>query len=219
MQNVDQSNETFDRALEECEKFKNALVTELGGMPIASERSRLASLFLCIALDHFRSITHLLDDGRYVASAFALVRPVAEACFRSVWVAQFASDDEIKAKLKNEKSEYPSMKKVSHLIVKRFGTEDQFTKTIAEDYDVLCGYVHTGLRQLKSKATASRTKEFPYKKALAMLSTSAFYLWLGAFQFAMSIHKGEALLRIDKAHNELSKGIDALIEIPTIWVN
>ena len=42
MQKLDQANETFDRALEECEKFKNALVTELGGMPIASERSRLA---------------------------------------------------------------------------------------------------------------------------------------------------------------------------------
>ena len=52
-----------------------------------------------------------------------------------------------------------------------------------------------------------------------MLSASAFYLWLGACQLAMSIHKGEAVLRIDKAHNKLSKAIDTLIEVPTFWVN
>jgi hypothetical protein len=52
-----------------------------------------------------------------------------------------------------------------------------------------------------------------------MLSASAFYLWIGAYQFAMSVHNGEAALRIDYAHNTLSKEIETLIEVPTFWVN
>jgi hypothetical protein len=218
MKDADQANEMFDRALEECERFKGVIVTELGRMPIASERSRLASLFFCTALDHFRSITHLLDDGRYVVSAFALVRPVADASFRSVWISQFASDDEIRAGFEKNK-DYRSLKRIALLMKKRFGLEDQFIDMIADEFDLLSGYVHTGVRQLKSRATASRTKEFPYRKAIAMLSASAFYLWLGACQFATSLQKGEAALRIDNAHNKFCEAIEAILQGPKVWIN
>jgi len=220
MDDTQLSNESFDSAMQECEKFEAVIIDELGKLPIASERSQLAILFLSIALDHFRAIMHLLDDGRYTGSAFALARPITDAVFRAIWVAPLATDDEIRARLTNEKAEYPSPKKVSYLMKLKFNLDnDVFSETVKDDYGVLCGYVHTGLRQLKGKAAISRTKSFPYKNALTMLMRSSTYLWLGSCYFATSIRKAETAVRIDKAHDYLCEKIGYPIADTPRWVN
>jgi hypothetical protein len=198
----------FDVAIKECETFKDLVVLELGSLTIDSKRKRLAILFLAIALDHFRAIIHLLDDGRYVTSAFALVRPLMDAAFRSIWIAHIATDDEILEAESNTEAKYPNPRKVCQLMQIKFGDEtDELVHTISKDWKRLSGYVHTGLPQLTTKLSAGSSATFPGGRALTMLLRSSAHLCYGVSFFATSIPNVEMAQRIDKAHDLLFEKI------------
>jgi hypothetical protein len=211
----------LDTALRECSEFERLVGMELLNIPMDSTRQRLAFLFILIARDHFKAIIHLLDDGEFRHSAFALVRPVADASFRAIWLAHFATDDEVAFAAANQNAEYPSPKKVASLMKHKFGwSDDDLADTLKVDWAMLCGYVHTGLKQLNGRIKAGI--RFPYGEALTMLMRSATYLWFGACYVATGAKKADVALRIDAANDKLFQvvGTTALSEkVARPWVN
>jgi hypothetical protein len=211
----------LDTAISECGEFERLVSMELLNLPMDTTRRRLAFLFILIARDHFKAIIHLLDDGEFRHSAFALVRPVADASFRAIWLAHFASDDEVALAASNQDAEYPNPKKVVALMKQKFGwSGNDLDNTVKEDWAMLCGYVHTGLRQLNGRLKSGI--RFPYGEALTMLMRSATYLWFGACYVATGAKNAQVALRIDAANDRLFQkvGTTAVSEnIVRPWVN
>ncbi|MEK8034185.1 hypothetical protein AACH06_25445 [Ideonella sp. DXS29W] len=86
---------TYDEALAVARRDAHALAERLLGQQLKSDRrSRVALSCFAIAQQHHSSIIVLLSHPSPLqASAFALLRPLAEAIFRGLWVAHCASEE------------------------------------------------------------------------------------------------------------------------------
>ena len=210
----------LDTAIRGCGEFERLVSMELLNIPMDSTRRRLAFLFILIARDHFKAIIHLMDDGEFRHSAFALVRPVADASFRAIWLAHFASDDEVAFAASNQDAVYPNPKKVVALMKHKGWSDDGLDDSLKVDWAMLCGYVHTGLKQLNGRLYSGI--RFPYGEALMMLMRSATYLSFGACYVATGAKNVQVALRIDAANDKLFQmvGTTAVLEnIARPWVN
>jgi hypothetical protein len=198
--------EQLELAIIECSEFERLVSMEMLNFSIDTKRQQLSFLFILTARDHFKAIIHLLDDGEFRHSAFALVRPIADASFRAIWIAHFASDDEITQAASNPDTKYLGPKKVAALMKQKFGwSENDLSDTLEVDWSMLCGYVHTGLKQLNSRL---KFKDgFPHEEALTMLMRAATYLWLGACYVATGSKNAEVALRIDAANDRLFRTV------------
>jgi hypothetical protein len=196
------AEDSLEKAIHECGRFERLITAELFNIPIDNARRNLSFLYILTARDHFKAIIHLLDDGEFRHSAFALVRPVAEAAFRAIWIAHFATDEEIAVVRKSDKAKIPSPKHVAALMKDKFEwPDDGMAKALSDDWSLLCGYVHTGSKQLQGRIKSLGI--FPYAEALQMLMTATTYLWLGVFNVATATGSNEVALKVDAAYDKL----------------
>lgn len=113
--------EMLEVAIQETKLFEQVVTAETLNLPMDTVRQRLSFLFVLTALQHYRAVVHLLDDGEHRYSAFALVHPIADAAMRAVWLAQFATDDQVGAANSDHSSKvFPQPNAISLLIQQKF---------------------------------------------------------------------------------------------------
>jgi hypothetical protein len=202
--------EMLEVAIQETKLFEQMVTAEMLNLPMDTVRRQLSFLFVLTALQHYRAVIHLLDDGAHRFSAFALVRPIADAAMRAVWLAQFATDAEVvKAKSDLGANVFPPSKMIARLIEEKFGPDNSaLASMFKEDWSLLSGYVHTGIQQLNERIIYNPTKPFPHKQALSMLMKSSTYLWLGACYVATGTGNVDVCKRIDEANDKLFESVN-----------
>ncbi|MGA7156469.1 MAG: hypothetical protein WBY53_06470 [Acidobacteriaceae bacterium] len=197
--------EMLEVAIQESKLFEQMVTAELCNLPIDTVRRQLSFLLVLTALQHYRAVIHLLDDGEHRYSAFALVRPIADAAMRAVWLAQFATDDQVMAANSDHSANmFPSSNEIARLIEQKWGLNSKYFK---QDWTTLSGYVHTGIQQLNERMIYNPTNPFPHKQALSMLMKSSTYLWLGACYVATGAGNINVFKRIDEANDKLFKTV------------
>lgn len=108
----------YDQALAAASHEARALGETLHGKALKSDtRSRVALGCFAVAQQHHSGIIILLSPPSPLqASAFSLLRPLAEATFRAFWVARCASDDKIENLLTESKKQIDTATIVRELI-------------------------------------------------------------------------------------------------------
>ena len=106
------------QALATAREEARALGERLHGKALKSDvRSRIALGCFAIAQQHHSGIIVLLSHPLPLqASAFALLRPLAEATFRGFWVARCASDDKVENILTGDKKQIDTATIVRELL-------------------------------------------------------------------------------------------------------
>lgn len=106
------------------------------------------SLF-SLAEEHHQAILLLLRTGQLDGSAFALVRPLLEACLRAHWInscAKPATLDRIEQGGKG----YPPFPDMAGAVEKKLDASGFFTN-IADAMETLHGFTHGGVEQLSRR--------------------------------------------------------------------
>lgn len=121
-----------------------ALGERLHGTALKSDiRSRVALGCFAIAQQHHSGIIILLSNTPPLqSSAFALLRPLAEATFRGFWVARCASEDKVKNILTGEKKQIDTCTIVRELLeaAGQGGKHEGFYQRV---WPNLSAYTHT----------------------------------------------------------------------------
>lgn len=208
-----QSIERLQLVLRECNRFRTAVVSGLKQLPVDSLRRQVASLFIATMLDHYSSITYLLGEERYdfATSAFALVRPIIDSAFRGVWIANFATDEEINLSL--TPTGYKVFEKVKpvmlyDLMKERFNIDDALQSHFKKDWQSVHGFVHTGTEQLKHRLEGVKSKAYPYERAIAALIMSSYYVMVGSAYVSVSTQNLDTGVSIVKAHDLLRSRVE-----------
>lgn len=110
-------------------------------LPTMNEKSGLVFRYFSIGRQHHDTIVLLIDQEKNPSSAAALLRPLIEALYRGIWIAQCASPDQIKqiAAMKLDLSSVKFAQEVANL----YGTG--LTKEHREIYH---SFTHGGYEQL-----------------------------------------------------------------------
>lgn len=105
-------------ALAAAREEARSLGERLHGKALKSDlRSRVALGCFAVAQQHHSGIIVLLSHPRPLqASAFALLRPLAEATFRGFWVARCASEEKVENILTGEKRQIDTATIVRELV-------------------------------------------------------------------------------------------------------
>lgn len=120
----------------------------LDSFPATIENVLVASLF-SLAQEHHSAILYLLRTGQHDGSAFALIRPVIEACYRAHWTYACADAEKLERIRKGES--YPSsIRNMAEEIEKRVDAGGLFL-TIVASIRSLHGFTHGGLEQLERR--------------------------------------------------------------------
>ena len=106
----------------------------------------LVAAFFSLSLEHHGAILHLIREGQFDGSAFALVRPLIDAAYRAHWIYACAKP-EIVLRIKKGEDVYPGLPNMASEIEKRSDAGGIFA-TIGPYLRALHGYTHGGLEQL-----------------------------------------------------------------------
>lgn len=106
----------------------------------------LVAAFFSLSLEHHGAILHLIREGQFDGSAFALVRPLIDAAYRAHWIYSCAKP-EIVLRIKKGDDVYPGLTNIASEIEKRSDAGGIFA-TIGPYLRALHGYTHGGLEQL-----------------------------------------------------------------------
>jgi len=113
----------------------------VGPITIDNDRSQLLLSSASIALEHQEAIV-LLARHRMFGSAFALVRPIFEILYRSVWVCACAKPEDVD-RIKAGKFSYPAIGGMVAAIDAKHGL-DFFTGLKASSWKEQNDFTHTG---------------------------------------------------------------------------
>jgi hypothetical protein len=105
----------------------------------------LAVAFFSIALDHREAILCLLRHGAR-SSAFALARPVYEACVKGSWAHHCATDVELERAFDQEV--LPSFDSMVRALGKIKETNGVFGRSKVLAWEALSDYAHGGMKQV-----------------------------------------------------------------------
>ncbi len=136
----------LDKAILEAKKVENVVGHALSGMPVSDIlKERIIAGFVSIAMYHHRSIIMLIEHQLH-SSAFALTRPLVEACYRGNWISLVA-DDEICEKINSSTSNFKPTWELAQNIDDIIGG-NTFYKTFKSNKDILNGMTHGGMELL-----------------------------------------------------------------------
>jgi hypothetical protein len=121
-----------------------------GGLKLTVDGRRdLAVAALHVAIEHFKAIVNLTEDG-LLGSAAALVRLEYESVLRGIWLAKAATDDQVAA---YEKDDVPLVVNMVEAIDKLDGGNHWMTLH-KPGYRALSGLSHSGIGQLSRRYEA-----------------------------------------------------------------
>lgn len=178
----------LDRASAATLETWDALV---GPITIADTRSQLLLAYASVALEHQEAIV-LLARHVLAASALALVRPVFEILYRSVWIYFCAKPNEV-AKIKAGKFSFPPMADMVSAIDAAVGASwfKQFKSLSWKEQN---DFTHTGRLQVNSRLTRDDLQSaYPEEMICAQVDTATIAAVLVA-------------VLLLKTHNRISDG-------------
>jgi hypothetical protein len=113
-----------------------------------NERQTLLIGYFDVCMEHIQSI-HVLTRVKLFGSAFALLRPFSETCYRALWMLKFATDTEVGG-IATGTFTFPNMgEKIKKLDTIYTGTD--FFKKLKDSWSAMCDYTHTGNLQLSRR--------------------------------------------------------------------
>lgn len=129
---------------------------KLNGLDVLSSvRNRLAGACFDIAMEHQRAIVVLAHKELY-GSAFSLLRPVAEAYVRGVWLHKCASEDQLDKFAQDKVPDFVSL--VAAVEKLESHKEGVLSKMRLTSWRLMNDYTHTGYVQICSRLTADSIK-------------------------------------------------------------
>ena len=111
----------------------------------SNEIALVTGLFV-LAAEHHGAILYLLRTGQYDGSAFALMRPLIDACYRAHWVYACAKPKTLERIAAGEDC-YPPPRNMAEEVEKKIDTGGFFLSIIPK-IDLLHSYTHGGYEQL-----------------------------------------------------------------------
>lgn len=192
------------RVLQQCEELESLLVDET--LPTGlkgTDRERAALTSFSVAIEHYRAIRHLIEDGRFQSSSRALMRPLRETCFRGMWLVRIATDAEVERAFSDDKI-YPDFSRITGLLDKRERTT--YYKYGLEDLTLFHGFTHTGYQQLLRHYN-QMIQEPPLAnpaESIALLRHAQVDIALFAMALIRAYDKPEGIVRIEQALDRLT---------------
>jgi hypothetical protein len=116
-------------------------------------RIRLTTTYARLNIEH-QSTMRILVEQNHRGSAFALLRPQIEACFRGLWVQQLASEIDVEAIRKDGAEPFPKFKKMAKDLDDALSADGLFTG-IATGWQTMSGFTHSGLQHLSRFSLSS----------------------------------------------------------------
>jgi hypothetical protein len=177
------------------------IVDELAGTYPADERIEIFSLFMSIAGSHQEAIIVLADHDRLAGSAYALLRPLAEAVYRGLFTAFRAAPAQIDA-IRSGGEPYGRFNPLAESLDGVFGTDQLFANFGGESWTALNGYTHGGLEQLRNRINAEGIVGSHYTpesiKRLLNSSTSLFTIF--AIPFLRAVGKDQSTKIVEQRY-------------------
>ena len=175
----------YDQALTAAREEARILGEKLHGKALKSDvRTRVALGCFAAAQRHHSGIIILLSHLLPLhASAFALLRPLAESTFRAFWIAHCASDEKIENVLTGSKKQIDTATIVREL-VEAAGQSERYAGFYQRVWPRLSAYTHTHEESLAPWLRGQDIESlFTTKELLALLkraSLSAQLIGVGA---------------------------------------
>ena len=163
---------TYEQALISAREEAYALGERLHGKLLHSDnRSRVALGCFAVAQQHCSGIIILLSQPLPLqATAFTLLRPLAEAVFRGLWVANCATDDKVANILTGHKKQIDTATIIRELIA-AFGQSEKHPEFYKRVWPTLSAYSHTYEKSLESWLMGQDIElEYTEKELLSLLS-------------------------------------------------
>ena len=133
-------------------KLRQELEQRLVGLEFENKpRQRVAYACYPIAREHYSAILLLLllqQDSPSYATAFALLRPVMEATLRGEWIAECASDEQIKNFALGGKKQL-DMSSLVTALQKKSSTNNMHSVLYRDLWPIISAYTHTYEHQLQ----------------------------------------------------------------------
>lgn len=165
-----------DQLIQKAEGFILWLDRQIDGLEVkADRRNRLATGCLEMALEHQRAVILLIANNLH-GSAFALIRPLFEACVRGIWLSRCATETELKRFADGK--DPPSFGKLCTAVETLEGFEaGVFSLAKANSWRAMSGFTHTGIQQIVRRHT-EETIESNYDE-VEVLEAINFALGIG----------------------------------------
>jgi hypothetical protein len=142
---------TLKEQLDRAEAARNtAWDVIVGPITIKDTRSQVLLSYTSIALEHQAAIVLLARHGMF-GSAFALVRPIFEILYKSVWICSCAKPKEVE-RIKAGKFNFPTIGEMVTAIDSEHGF-DFFKGFKASSWNEQNDFTHTGKLQIGSRLT------------------------------------------------------------------
>lgn len=137
-------------SLSDALKLQHELEQRLIGIELENKpRQRVAYACYSIAREHYAAILLLLQqDPPSYATAFALLRPVLEATLRGEWIAECATDDQIKTFVLGGKKQL-DMSSLVETLQKKSETNNMRSVLYKNLWPIVSAYTHTYEYQLQ----------------------------------------------------------------------
>jgi hypothetical protein len=137
-------------SLSDALKLRQELEQRLVGIELENKpRQRVAYACYSIAREHYAAILLLLQqEPPSYATAFALLRPVLEATLRGEWIAECASDGQIKTFALGSKRQL-DMSSVVEALQKKSKADNMHSVLYKKLWPIVSAYTHTYEHQLR----------------------------------------------------------------------
>ncbi len=112
--------------------------------------------YVDIALEHHEAIL-LLIKSNLLGSAFALVRPLFDTMFRTLWINKAADQCQIE-EASRDKDIFPAMSQMLVEIDQSYSTDNFFQSFKGAKWRAMCSYAHSGSLQIARRFTNGDVK-------------------------------------------------------------
>jgi len=120
-------------------------------------RSLIAAGCFDMALEHQAAIA-LLVEKQHNGSALALMRVIAEAFIRGMWIARCATDEEVE-RFQKDNEPQKSLRTLVTEVETAVGNEtDTLSNMVKKQWSTLCSFTHTGFRQIVRRYSGALLK-------------------------------------------------------------
>lgn len=171
-------------------------------LPATEDRLRISQPLFYLALEHYDSIVILLSH-RLIGSAFALARPLLEACVRGKWIICAATDTDIQ-KFSNGKLEH----RFQYLLDQIGNTPEAGGAWLKEtkrlNWNALNDLTHGGIHQVLRRVTEEYIESnYPLEEQARLVSLAIEVAILTARELFVLAKRGPLIAELETKANFL----------------
>lgn len=185
---------TIKAAIDDLESVIRWIDEHSKELDIAGDaRYLIAAACFDTVLEHQAAVA-LLAKSELYGSAHALLRVIAESFIRGMWFARCATDDEV-ATFQKDELEKGIRTLVREVEAALGNATDMLSQMIAQRWNSLCSFAHTGFKQVRRRYTGAMLKpNYPEFEVFQALRFAGSIGLLAASELAQ-LSKNEPLVR------------------------